>query len=65
MSNRLTRSLHQLRPLLLRARATPSQAAPVASTALPQALEQTLELDALTSWPTHRIRSYLSSHSVR
>jgi hypothetical protein len=32
---------------------------------LPQALEQTLELDALTSWPTHRIRSYLSSRNVR
>lgn len=59
MSNRLTRSLHQLRPLLLRARATPRPAA------LPQALERTLELDALTSWPTHRIRSFLSSRIVR
>ncbi|MDN5506074.1 MAG: hypothetical protein L0H10_19960 [Comamonas sp.] len=65
MSNRLTRSLHQLRPLLLRARATPRQAAPTAPAALPQALEQTLELDALTSWPTHRIRSFLSSRNVR
>lgn len=65
MSNRLTRSLHQLRPLLLGARAMPRQAAPAAPAALPQALEQTLELDALTSWPTHRIRSFLSSRSVR
>ena len=65
MSNRLTRSLHQLRPLLLRARAMPRQAAPAAPAALPQALEQTLELDALTSWPTHRIRSFLSSRIVR
>ncbi|ACY35029.1 MULTISPECIES: hypothetical protein [Comamonas] len=65
MSNRLTRSLHQLRPLLLRARAMPRQAAPAAPAALPQALEQTLELDALTSWPTHRIRSFLSSRTVR
>jgi hypothetical protein len=32
---------------------------------LPQALEQTLALDALTSWPTHRIRSYLSSRNER
>lgn len=65
MSNRLTHALHQLRPLLLRARATPRQAAPAAPAALPQALEQTLELDALTSWPTHRIRSFLSSRNVR
>lgn len=65
MSNRLTRSLHQLRPLLLRARAMPRQAAHAAPAALPQALEQTLELDALTSWPTHRIRSFLSSRTVR
>ena len=65
MSIRLTRTLHQLRPLLLRARATPSQAAPAAPAALPQALERTLELDALTSWPTHRIRSYLSSRNER
>ena len=65
MSNRLTHSLHQLRPLLLRARATPRQAAPAAPAALPQALEQTLALDALTSWPTHRIRSYLSSRNER
>ena len=65
MSNRLTRSLHQLRPLLLRARAMPRQAAPAAPAALPQALEQTLELDALTSWPTHRSRSFLSSRTVR
>ncbi len=65
MSNRLTRSLHQLRPLLLRARAMPRQAAPAAPAALPQALEQTLALDALTSWPTHRIRSYLSSRNER
>ena len=65
MSNRLTRSLHQLRPLLLRARAMPRQAAPAAPAALPQALERTLELDALTGWPTHRIRSFLSSRIVR
>lgn len=65
MSNRLTRSLHQLRPLLLRARATPRPAASAAPAALPQALERTLELDALTNWPTHRIRSFLSSRIVR
>ena len=65
MSNRLTHALHQLRPLLLHARAMPRQAAPAAPAALPQALEQTLELDALTSWPTHRIRSFLSSRNVR
>lgn len=65
MSNRLTRSLHQLRPLLLRARTTPRPAASAAPAALPQALERTLELDALTNWPTHRIRSFLSSRIVR
>jgi hypothetical protein len=70
MSHRLTHALRQLRPLhrLLRApfghlgrwgRAggTPRHAA----SAIPAALEQARELDARTVWPTHRIRSFLST----
>ncbi|MDR3066702.1 MULTISPECIES: hypothetical protein [Comamonas] len=66
MSNRLTRSLRPLHPWLHgRAATTQQQGVRAAPAALPQALEQTLALDALTSWPTHRIRSFLSSRSAR
>lgn len=68
MSNRLT---HSLRPLHLLLRApfgrfghaggTPHHAVSATPAALPQALEQTRELDAQTGWPTHRIRSFLST----
>ena len=72
MSHRLTHSLRQLRPLhlllrtpfgpLCRAGGMPHHAAPaVPATLSQQALEQTRELDAQTGWPTHRIRSFLST----
>lgn len=58
MSHRLFHSLRQLC-------APHGHGAPRAPQALPQAqaqaLEQARELDAQTSWPTHRIRSFLST----
>ncbi|MEX8192540.1 hypothetical protein [Comamonas guangdongensis] len=68
MSNRLTHSLRPLRLLLRaplgRAGGTPHRTAPAVPAARPQALEQTRELDARTSWPTHRIRNFLSSRTA-
>jgi len=68
MSNRLTHSLRPLRLLLRapfgRAGGTPHRAAPAVPATPAQALEQMRELDARTSWPTHRIRSFLSSHTA-
>lgn len=69
MSHRLTHSLRQLRPLRLllcapsghAGRAGGTSHRPEVAATVPQALEQTRELDARTSWPTHRIRSFLST----
>jgi hypothetical protein len=67
MSNRLTHSLRQLHPLRRWLRTPfghPGHAGGMphpAASAVPAALEQTRELDAQTGWPTHRIRSFLST----
>jgi hypothetical protein len=63
MSNRLTHSLRPLR-LLLRAPFGRTGGTPAVPATPAQALEQMRELDARTSWPTHRIRSFLSSHTA-
>ncbi|MDL5035558.1 hypothetical protein [Comamonas resistens] len=58
---------HQLKHLMCRFRrqgsGQPLAVCPPAHT--PQALEQAAELDARTSWPTHRIRSFLLTQRPR
>ena len=55
MRHHFNRCLHQLRQWRSQPKAHLSAAAPNS----PKALEQAVELDTQTSWPTHRIRSFL------
>jgi hypothetical protein len=48
-----------LQPLRRLRHASPQNARPAVVTT--EALERSLALDAQTSWPTHRIRSFLST----
>ena len=58
MRHHFNRCLHQLRQWHSSPK-TRHDSRAASSPSAPKALEQTIELDTQTSWPTHRIRSFL------
>jgi hypothetical protein len=51
-------------PRRLPARMTAARLCTAQPPAAQPALEQALDLDARTVWPTHRIRNFLSTHAA-
>ena len=58
MRHHFNRCLHQLRQWHSSPK-TRHDSRATSSPSAPKALEQAVELDTQTSWPTHRIRSFL------